>query len=202
MPGQFESLQGDYEKAFRLQKPDKKLHWIPNMGVADLTIQMDDGCELNVSATPLQAAVVELFSQTPQWTVDALADKLGKLDITSIALALMFWQGQGVIEDIGDRNFQLRNIGNEALPWIPATGSTHYSLGMPESETPQRDFTVYFNFVKAILTNLGRLPSDRIHSMLRPVPGPPLTLEETLHLLDMMRQSSSIDLREGLWTLK
>ncbi len=58
------SLQGNYEKAFRLQKPDKKLHWIPNMGIADLTIQMDDGRELNVSATPLQAAVVELFSQT------------------------------------------------------------------------------------------------------------------------------------------
>ena len=58
------SLQGNYEKAFRLQKPDKKLHWIPNMGVADLTIQMNDGRELNVSVTPLQAAVVELFSQT------------------------------------------------------------------------------------------------------------------------------------------
>jgi len=202
MPGQFEILQGNYEKAFRLQKPDKKLHWIPNMGIADLTIQMDDGRELNVSATPLQAAVVELFSQTSQWTVDALADKLGKLDVTSIALALMFWQGQGVIEDIGDRNFRLRDIADEALPLIPATGSAYHSVDTLESETPQRNFTVYFNFVEAILTNLGRLPSDRVHSMLRLVPGPPLTLEETLHLLDIMKQNGSIDFRDGLWRLK
>jgi len=178
------------------------LHWIPNMGIADLTIQMDDGRELNVSATPLQAAVVELFSQTSQWTVDALADKLGKLDVTSIALALMFWQGQGVIEDIGDRNFRLRDIADEALPLIPATGSAYHSVDTLESETPQRNFTVYFNFVEAILTNLGRLPSDRVHSMLRLVPGPPLTLEETLHLLDIMKQNGSIDFRDGLWRLK
>ena len=57
-----------------------------------------------------------------QWTVDELADKLGKLDITSIALALMFWQGQGVIEDVGDRTFQLRDSVDESPPLIPATG--------------------------------------------------------------------------------
>jgi len=172
------------------------------MGVADLTIQMDDGRELNVSVTPIQAAVVELFSQTSRWTVDELADKLGKLDITSIALALMFWQGQGVIEDVGDRTFQLRDSADESPPLIPATGSAHYDPDAVESGAPQRDFTAYFSFVNAILTNLGRLPPDRIQGMLKPVPGSPLTLEETLHLLDMMKQNGWIECRDGLWALK
>ena len=57
-------------------------------------------------------------------------------------------------------------------------------------------------FVNAILTNLGRLPADRIQGMLKLVSGPPLTLEETLHLLDMMKQNGWIECRDGLWALK
>ena len=90
---------------------------------------MDSGETLHVTVTPLQAAIIELFSQqrmhsssfgvTPlyqpnlllticglffnalgRWTPEELSTKLGGPDSTAISLALMYWQMTGVIEAV------------------------------------------------------------------------------------------------------
>lgn len=49
----------EYEK----QKPDKKLRYVLNVGTVELTVEMDSGETLHLTVTPLQAAIIELFSQ-------------------------------------------------------------------------------------------------------------------------------------------
>lgn len=53
-----------YQVEFEKQKPDKKLRYLPHLGTIDLTIEMDSGESISATVNPLQAAVIELFSQT------------------------------------------------------------------------------------------------------------------------------------------
>lgn len=55
-------MQEDFAKRFQELKPDKKLHWIHQMGSLKLSIELKDRT-VDVNATPLEAAVIELFSE-------------------------------------------------------------------------------------------------------------------------------------------
>lgn len=57
-------MQKRYQDEFEKQKPDKKLRYLPNMGSVDLTVEMDSLETLTVTVNPLQAAIIELFSET------------------------------------------------------------------------------------------------------------------------------------------
>lgn len=57
-------MQKRYQEEFEKQKPDKKLRYLPNMGSVDLTVEMDSLETLTVTVNPLQAAIIELFSET------------------------------------------------------------------------------------------------------------------------------------------
>jgi len=203
LPGQLRELQKIYENEYQVQKQDKKLKWLPHMGTVDLTVQMDDGREIRVTGTPLQAAVIELFSDSPQWHVEQLAERLGKLDITSVALALMFWQSQGVVQDLGAHLFRLRETLDEtAQNTESAPATTEYGLGAAaESPEEQGSVEVYWSFVRAMLTNLGQLPTERIHGMLRLAPGPNPTPEQTLHFLESAQREGLVEFQDHLWSL-
>ena len=52
-----------YEDKYEAQRQAKKLRWLPSMGKVELTVEMDDGSKRKAEVTPLEAAVVETFSQ-------------------------------------------------------------------------------------------------------------------------------------------
>ncbi|CAG8581017.1 6618_t:CDS:10, partial [Acaulospora colombiana] len=62
MPGQFARLQEEFGKKYEQIKPDKRLHWVHQMGTLKLAIELKDRT-VEVTATPLEAAVIELFSE-------------------------------------------------------------------------------------------------------------------------------------------
>jgi anaphase-promoting complex subunit 2 len=55
-------LQEEFGKKYETIKPDKKLHWVHQMGTLKLAIELKDRT-IEVTATPLEAAVIELFSE-------------------------------------------------------------------------------------------------------------------------------------------
>lgn len=56
-------MQERYQVEYEKQKPDKKLRYLFNMGSMDLTVEMDSGEAFSATVNPLQAAIIELFSQ-------------------------------------------------------------------------------------------------------------------------------------------
>jgi anaphase-promoting complex subunit 2 len=56
-------MQERYQVEYEKQKPDKKLRYLSNMGSVELTVEMDSGETLSAAVNPLQAAIIELFSQ-------------------------------------------------------------------------------------------------------------------------------------------
>ena len=52
-----------YHQAFVRHKPDKFLRWLPLLGSVNLKLEFEDRA-LEVDASPIQAAVIECFSET------------------------------------------------------------------------------------------------------------------------------------------
>ena len=69
LPGQLGKMTEAYEKAFRKVKPEKRLHWIPNLGSVNLEITLKDR-NLSLDVTPIQAAVLELFTDKREDLLD------------------------------------------------------------------------------------------------------------------------------------
>lgn len=53
----------EYSKEFNAFKQDKKLQWLPQLGTVDLSIELSDRT-VEVTVPPLEAAIIELFSET------------------------------------------------------------------------------------------------------------------------------------------
>jgi anaphase-promoting complex subunit 2 len=58
----FFRMQEAFEKEFNEYKAGKKLRWMNNIGTVSLDIELEDRT-VSVDATPLEAAVIELFSE-------------------------------------------------------------------------------------------------------------------------------------------
>ena len=56
------SIQQEYLKEFSTFKPDKRLRWLPQLGSVQLEIELEDR-KLDLQVSPLEAAIVELFSE-------------------------------------------------------------------------------------------------------------------------------------------
>lgn len=61
LPGQMARAQQRYAKAFHQFKPDKRLRWLPQIGTVSVVLELEDRT-IEAEASPLQAAVADLFS--------------------------------------------------------------------------------------------------------------------------------------------
>lgn len=55
-----------YQKEFTTFKPDKKLMWMSHLGTVSLDVELDDRT-ISAEVPPLEAAIIELFSQQGQY---------------------------------------------------------------------------------------------------------------------------------------
>lgn len=121
-------MQEEYSKKYQELKPDKKLHWVHQMGTLKLSIELEAGT-LEVDATPLEAAVIESFSEQREsisrcctfslpfiamWNQMALSYKLGVTEKTLLS-ALISWNEQGILACSGT-TWTLVEEGNAPPP--------------------------------------------------------------------------------------
>ena len=55
-------VQDRYAEGFTEFKPDKKLHWLPQLGTITLEIELQDRT-IEAEVTPIEAAVIGLFEE-------------------------------------------------------------------------------------------------------------------------------------------
>ena len=55
-------VQDLYASGFTEFKPDKKLHWLPQLGTITLELELQDR-SIEAEVTPLEAAVIGLFEE-------------------------------------------------------------------------------------------------------------------------------------------
>lgn len=208
MPGQFQKMQEAFENEYTEHKAGKKLRWMNNLGTVSLDIELEDRM-VSVEATPLEAGVIELFSEQDTWGLEELASRLGLSDIAPVRAATMFWTTRGVLKVLASNGqYQLleKAEGDEDVarqPILNLQTAAEVPSGPTEAELAQQvaQMEVFWNFTKGILTNLGAMPIDRIQAMLSLAPGYNKSTEQLAGFLDAARRKGLVEYDGGLWRL-
>lgn len=122
------SAQAAYERAFSASKSYKRLRWMPQLGNVNMTIELRDRT-VTTDATPLQAAIIELFdkqgaltvlrtschaltmvrtSVADTWTSENLTQELKVTEAGTMRNALYFWSNLGVLASMPDDLWRLQ----------------------------------------------------------------------------------------------
>lgn len=205
MPGQFRKMQEDYAKAFSVTKPDRKIRFMSNIGSISLDLELSDRTVSLTDVTPLQAAIIELFSSKEVWSSDDIGKELGGVDVPSVDKALEYWMDHGVVKSLGNKQFQLLEVAEERKQSStrPVRKAVEESPGhMVEAEDQEAEqMRVYWQFIQGMLTNFGTLPTDRIHNMLKFSQTYNKTREQLAAFLEALKREGLVDFRDGTWRL-
>ncbi|GJJ13406.1 hypothetical protein Clacol_007660 [Clathrus columnatus] len=204
MPGQFQSLQDEYAKEFATFKPDKQLRWLPHLGSVHLELELQDR-KIETEATPLEAAIIELFSQKDIWTVNELVPQLGSVEQAPVVKALNVWVDKGVLTEESEAQYRLLEVsqGSSREP-VSRTNpkEEEENIGLVTVQQQQAEqMRVHWKFIQGMLTNVGSLPLDRINSMLRFVPGYDRTPAQLGLYMESAKKEGLVTLKDGLWSL-
>ncbi|GAA5882042.1 hypothetical protein JCM16303_005574 [Sporobolomyces ruberrimus] len=169
LPGQLGRVQSAYDRSFSQLKADKKLRWLPHLGNVNMTIELKDR-SITTDASPVQAAVIELFDKQDSWTPEALQTELKLSDLATVRNALFFWNNLGVVMSLPEDQWKLveeqgKEGGNEAEQVAHVVEEEKEAVQSIE-EQGVAQMRVFWQYIQGMLTNLGTLPIARIHSTL------------------------------------
>ncbi|KAI0345864.1 hypothetical protein BDW22DRAFT_1353469 [Trametopsis cervina] len=206
MPGQFKEIQEAYQKEFTTFKPDKKLVWMSHLGTVSLDIELDDRT-VSVEVPPLEAAIVELFSEQDEWTVEKLVSTIGSVDRNAVIKALTTWLNHGVVKEIGPDAFKLLNIAEDMGPRNkvqkqPAAVIEEEVPLVTSQQQQVEQMKVFWKFIEGMLKNLGSQPLDRIHMMLKIAPDYDRTIDQLGSFMEAARREGLVTVKDGVWKLQ
>lgn len=161
----------------KLKNP-RRLVWMKQLGTVELEVEAyeedEDGHLVShvkeVSCSPAQATLLAHFEDRSEWTAAELADRT-EMPEDAVRKKMGFWANQRVVHtrqastdlvysivsvseaDARDHSFQHEDDDEERA----------VSLGAHEEE----EMKVYESYIAGMLSNLGPLPLERIHAMLR-----------------------------------
>ncbi|MBW0483948.1 hypothetical protein O181_023663 [Austropuccinia psidii MF-1] len=198
-------LQKQFEKAYTLQKVDRRLRWFPQLGSLELDVELQDRT-LSLEVTPLQASVIELFATADVWTTAQLEEALRiKSDSSLLRNALYYWSNHEVVKEIESSTwklFETRESFNSSLNGVSRHVIQEVTTHI-DGHTKTDKFRAFSGFVIGMLTNLGSLSTDRIYGMMNNVVPTfkGTTKEELLELLETLQRGGSIRLLDHQWKL-
>eukprot|EP00794_Sanderia_malayensis_P015618 gene15618-17192_t len=202
-PEVIKSVTKDYTKEFEILKGMRTLEWIEHLGEVELDIELDDG-QKSFKVTPAQATIILYFQNKENWTTEQLCDEL-KVNANTVRTRLSYWLNQGVIIE------KLPDVFYSATSYQSCVKET--SFYEPEDEQitfvqDKRDeeLQMYWSYVVGMLTNIGALPLDRIHSMLKmfamhDLAGSQCTLEDVKQFLESKVKDGNLSFANGLYKL-
>jgi len=171
LPSRFQRLIDGYAAQFK-EIPEYKnlnLHWLPHRGRVSVTLTMQER-ELSMVVKPHEAVLISAFEDMPL-CLSELA-KRTHLEEPLLLEAIQFWVEQlvlapdgenyRVLETLADVEDQQRQGGSHVVTSKEVLG------GQPAKaiKDPFEDMHVYWSYIVGMLTNLGSLPVDKIHSFL------------------------------------
>jgi len=204
MPGQLKALQEGYAREFTKFKPDKKLQWLSHLGTVQLDIQLEDRT-VSAEVAPLEAALIELFSERAIWKLDDLVKAAGSLNRGVVIKALATWVELGVLKEDPENTFVLLESEEQVPSSTIVRDHEQIELEPVQLSVAQQQqaeqMRVYWRFIEGMLTNLGSLPLDRIQTMLKYAPGYDQTVEQLGAFMEAARREGLVTVRDGTWKL-
>ncbi|KAJ2721292.1 Anaphase-promoting complex subunit 2 [Coemansia sp. Benny D115] len=221
LPRPMAEMQNKYAGVFESLRPARKLEWRDGLGSVTLEIELQDRV-VHAQATVTQAATLfamqEATGSGGAVEPGTLAGALECPEETVLAY-LRFWQTKGVVREASSGLYEVAETlsdvdgtpgdenahGDSVHEMSDAEGDSGSESGDPSAADGQRTeaLRMHFNYIVGMLTNIGPLPLDRIHSMLGMfVPGDTTTADELRSFLALMVREDRLELVGGAYRLK
>jgi len=173
LPPRIQAVMDLYNDQYHVLKVPRKLQWKSNLGAVDVDLVFADR-ELSLRVTPIQATVLAMFEEQPEWNLHALRTAL-KMDTGMLDKCLGYLANQRVIEE--ERDSDPRKHMCRILETLPAATAEDEEMDMMAEDDcddergagPQLDpqWEKIQSYVTGMLNVHGTAPLDRIHNMLR-----------------------------------
>lgn len=173
-----------YTKSFSQLKQGRTLHLIKDQGTIDLDFSFEDGRKISCEATFEQNCVINVFAENnleKGFSLDYL-NKNTKIELSRLKDILHFWMDQKVLYFDGIHYRTLEYIDQPEI--IVQSMDNRNSTTPISSENVSNDDPIYtiqsnhashtqlvldkvWPYIKGMLTNLGSLNIEKIHSFLK-----------------------------------
>ncbi|KAL5966336.1 Anaphase-promoting complex subunit 2 [Taenia solium] len=164
---------------FERMKGNRTLDWMAKLGLVNITLELG-GQSVTMDVSPLQASVLHLFTLKPRWNLCDIGQQL-ETTTSAVRRSLQpFVQRSLIKRTSGD--IETYYVCDDAVKAVVEGGEEHnesINVSVAEQEGPQdmetspvretvgTDPQVFWSYILGMLTNLGGMTMDRIHSTLR-----------------------------------
>lgn len=166
----------------RLKNP-RRLVWMNQLGTVQLEL---DVLELRPNGTtavetrefsvaPFLATLISHFEDKDQWTVEELSNETG-IPEYQIQKRMGYWVNNRVVAlipgsspityEVATTDHLLQGENDQAAA-VVAMDDEHHGQGVSVAAQEEEEMEVYESYICGMLKNLGQLPLDRIHNMLK-----------------------------------
>ena len=193
-PPTMQSMMDAYGKRYHHLKAPRQMRWKPTLGTVVVEVMRGD-IEIELSVSPIEAAVLTQFQTKERWGMDELAAELGITKAT-LRRKTVVWVNRGLVaeekapgavggsetsyyvltsgKDGGDNKFGAAAADDE--------GGGGGAVASAEDQAAA-GMKVYEQYAVGMLTNFPSLLLDRIHNMLKMfVSEPPY--DKSIHQLE------------------
>lgn len=164
-PPEVKSLMDTYTEIFKQSKGMRTLEWYNNLGSVELEVELDDGVK-SFNATPAQATLILKFQEKEEWNLTDFSKEMN-ITKTSLRSRIAFWVGQGVIIEKQNDVYAAAQSFQSHMHESSMYESDDETVTTSSQNQKDEELQVYWSYVVGMLTNIGSLPLERIHSMLK-----------------------------------
>ncbi|XP_065919017.1 anaphase-promoting complex subunit 2-like isoform X2 [Dysidea avara] len=167
LPDPIRQKMAAYCKQYEALKGMRTLKWIASLGVVKLDLELA-GRTQSFSVSPARAAVIYHFENQACWKTDDLRARLA-ISGTALRKHLNYWSNQGVLREHPVDTFTIVEEQEDNVPCSSHVemDDERESVMMSAEEQKENDLQVFWPYIIGMLTNLGKMSQERIHSMLK-----------------------------------
>lgn len=185
LPERFRLYLDEYLEIFRQQPGYKEmdLQWLSDKGRIRIELELADRT-LDIAVEPFEAILISAFSEDSAKENGEMLENRAEVSLTLAELvkqtnldesqllnAIQFWIDIGVLGTDGEKYRVLETIDEvEEQRKVPnqvvASLDAPQSMSSKQSKDIMDEMNVYWSYIVGMLTNLGALPLEKIHSFL------------------------------------
>ena len=166
----------EYEK---LKNP-RRLVWMQQLGTVEIEVEAyetdSDGNHISyvkeVTCTPVHATLLANFEDKSQWTLEDLSAET-RMPEETVRKRMGFWVNQRVVqsnragEDLVYSLVAASEVNSNEQSFIDHNDDDENELAVSLGAHEEEEMKVYESYIVGMLSNLGQLPLQRIHTMLK-----------------------------------
>jgi len=158
-----------FSTRYSVLKAPRELEWKLNLGSVEVDLIFGGVQKQTFRVDPLHASLIFFFEDSGRWGTDQLAKKTG-LEIPTLKKYMVLWINYGVVKVAADGAYLVahRLSDRDGLAVVTFTSDFDETKNVVSGEEQMMErMKVFEQYIVGMLTNLGPLPVQRIHNMLK-----------------------------------